>query len=348
MPATFKRRAVILFRYFFRRVGGMIALVWAALSALAGFFEFLRYAGDYDAATALLLALLATPRLAMETSFFAAAIGAAAALRRADDSHELSVMRASGLSVSMVAAFSAAAALPVAGLYGAASELLIAPGRNVARLVREEGNIGRNVWLREGDNFARIGEVIGGNLLRDIIIYQTGGGQITTILTAKSGERISEGWLLRDVETAHPANGEVVREKFASRPWLMRINAGALSALNERPRDMSAAGLARASDALEHSGQNAAKFAGALWARAAGLPALLLLAASAVWMVHRRRRLTAPPAALGAAAIGGAYYFGKQMSAQAAVLFSSPALNLLPLLALAAAVFFALRHHRRL
>lgn len=339
---------MILFRYFFRRVGGMILLAWAALSALAGFFEFLRYAGDYDVMTALLLALMATPRLAMETSFFAAAIGAAAALRRADDSHELSVMRASGLSVGRIAVFSALAALPVAGLYAAASELLIAPGRDVARAVREEGNIGRNVWLRDGGNFARIGEVIGGNLLRDIVIYQTGGGRITAIVTATSGEKTAGGWLLRDGESAFAAGGEVVREGFGKRLWQMRVNAGALSALNERPRDMSAAGLLRASDALADSGQNAAKFAGALWARAAGLPALLLLAASAVWMVHRRRRLSAPPAALGAAVIGGAYYFGKQMSAQAAVLLSLPSLNLLPLFALWAALFLALQYHRRL
>lgn len=339
---------MILFRYFFRRIGAMIALVWAALSALAGFFEFLRYAGDYDAPTALLLALLAMPRLAMETSFFACAIGAAAALRRADDSHELSVMRASGLSLTMVAGFSALAALPAAAVYAAASELLLAPGRAVVRAVREEGNIGRNVWLRDGGDFARIGEVIGGNLLRDIVIYRTGGGRITAIVSAASGNKTDDGWLLADGEQASPAGGEVVREKFASRLWQLQIHSGALSALNERPRDMSAAGLARASDALEYSGQNAAKFAGALWARAAGLPALLLLSASAIWMVHRRRRLTAPPAALGAAIIGGVYYFGKQMSAQAAVLFSFPALNLLPLMALAAAVFFALRYHRRL
>ena len=326
----------------------MIALVWAALSALAGFFEFLRYAGDYDATTALLLALLATPRLAMETAFFACAIGAAAALRRADDSHELPVMRASGLSVAAVAALAAAAALPAAVIYSAASELVIAPGRAVARAVREEGNIGRNVWLRDGGDFARIGEVIGGNLLRDIVIYQTGGGQITAIISAKSGRKTPEGWLLLNGNTTYPANGKVARDDFARRPWHLQMNAGALAALNERPRDMSAAGLARASDALQYSGQNAAKFTGALWARLAGIPALLLLAASAVWMVHRRRKMASPPAALGAAIISGAYYFGKQMSAQAAVLFSIPALNILPLIALATAVFIALKRHRRL
>ena len=337
-----------LFKFFFRRVGGMIALIWLALSSLAGFFEFLRFAGDYDAATAFLIALLHTPRLAMETAFFACAIGAAAALRRADDSHELPVMRASGLSVASVAFLSALAAAPAAVLYFAASELLIAPGREVVRAVREEGNTGTNIWLRDGGDFARIGEVIGGNLLRDIVVYRVGDGKVTAIVSAAGGEKTASGWQLSNGEVSYPSGGEVVREKFTSRAWQLNMDAGALSALNERPRDMSAAALFRASNALEHSGQNAAKFAGALWARLAGIPALLLLAASAIWMVHRRRRMSAPPAALGAVIISSAYYFGKQMSAQAAVLLYIPAINLLPLIALTAAVFWALTRHSRL
>lgn len=335
-----------LLKYFWRRIGGTIFLVWAALSALAAFFEFLRRAGDHDAATALLLALLATPRLAMETAFFACAIGSAAALRRADDSHELPVLRVSGLSMAAVALFAAACAAPVALLYGIASETLIAPGRAVARAVREEGVAGRNVWLRDGGDFVRIGEVIGGNLLRDVVLYRTDGARITSIVSAGGGEKTEGGWLLFAGEAARPGGGEVLRERFDRRLLPLKVDARSLSALNERPRDMSISGLARASAALRDSGQNAAKFTGALWARLAGIPALALLAASAVWMLHRRRRLSAPPAALGAAAISGAYYFGKQMSAQAAVLWQTPALNLLPLLALTAAILYSLSRHR--
>ncbi|MBE8158719.1 MAG: LptF/LptG family permease [Betaproteobacteria bacterium] len=328
----------VLSWYFFRRVGIAAGLLWFGLTALMAALH-LTVNADKDAAA--LLALLQTPRLALETLPFACAIGAAAALQRMEESRELQTMRAAGLSWRAVAILAAGGGAAFSAATLALGELALEPAESLARAVQNRQPTKGNIWLHKDGKFFRAEKISIDGAMQNIAVYEPQ-KNILRMTTAAAAKPQKDGaWLLADGEESELAEGRAEARAFTSRAWDFPFSAAALKAVVRRPREMSMRSLA-AAGALRGGGIGA-RFAAAFWRKLASIPAPPLLTAAAVWTVGARRRVAF--SVLAAAAMAGAYYLSAIMAAQFAVLFNFPPAAAAPLLLLAA--FCGLAARRR-
>ncbi|MGI9297505.1 MAG: LptF/LptG family permease [Gammaproteobacteria bacterium] len=327
----------ILARYFFRRVGAAIALLWLGLTALVATLQLIAEADRHDFAAAALLALLQTPRLAMETLPFACAIAAAAALQRMEENRELRTMRAAGLSPARAALFAGGGGIIFAAALLAVGELLLEPSESLARAVKNAPAAKGEVWLHHEGAFFYAAQIAPGGNMRGVAVYVPQKNAMRIVAAATARQR-GDKWRLTDGEETTLSEDGVRAESFAAREWDFPPPAAALLAVLRRPREMSARALADASQELREGG---ARFSVALWRRLAGIAAVPLLAACAVWSVGLRRRVTT--AVLSATGLVGAYYFAAIIFAQIALLLQTPSLAAAPLLLPAAALAVAVK-----
>ena len=343
----------ILALYFVRRAGKASALVWLALGTLIGLFEFLEEAGDEPFGRAAALALLGLPRLLMETLPFACAIGAAVGLALLEKRREIPAMRAAGMSPQTLARLSAMSAAPFCLALLVLSEAALVPGERAARTLRDPERAlqaaARDLWVRDGSDFARIGAVSeDGTALSDVAVYRADGSELRALIVARSathsGGEGGEGgeWRLYDGRELVLRSASAGRTSFESRVWDSSLTPSALSALTVRPREMSLLQLRRAAEETAETGQGGvggSVFAAEFWGRLAALLALPLLSACGMFFAARRQAESA--ALLGAILAGGFFALttaAERLSATAEI----PEAALIPTLALAAGMGVAL------
>ena len=312
-------------------------MMWLGLTALTAA---LQLAADADADGAALLALLRSPRLALETLPFACAIGAAASLQRMEESRELQTMRAAGLSWGAVALLAAGGGAAFSAASLAVGELALEPAESLARAVENRRAVRGGVWLQDGGKFFRAETILPDGALRGVSAFEPKKGALKIIAAAEAApQQGGEKWILADGEETEISEGRAKSREFAELELEFPFSAAALKAAARRPREMSMRSLS-AAGALRGGGIGA-RFSAALWGRLAEIPAPPLLAACAVLAVGMRRRLAF--AVLAAAGISGAYYLSSVMAGQFAVLLNFPFFAAAPLLLLGALAFLASR-----
>ena len=310
--------------------------MWLGLTALTAA---LQLAADADADGAALLALLRSPRLALETLPFACAIGAAASLQRMEESRELQTMRAAGLSWGAVALLAAGGGAAFSAASLAVGELALEPAESLARAVENRRAVRGGVWLQDGGKFFRAETILPDGALRGVSAFEPKKGALKIVSAAGAAPQKGGKWIVADGEETEIAEGRAKSREFAELELDFPFSAAALKAAARRPREMSMRSLS-AAGALRGGGIGA-RFSAALWGRLAEIPAPPLLAACAVLAVGMRRRLAF--AVLAAAGISGAYYLSSVMAGQFAVLLNFPFFAAAPLLLLGFLAFLASR-----
>ena len=323
---------IILF-YFIRRVGGTVALLWLGLTALVAALEMLADLGEQNIAIAIWLAILQTPRLAMETLPFACAIGAAVSLQRMEENRELQAMRAAGLSLAKVALLAggggAIFSLAAIGI----GELLLSPAGDLSRAIKNTP-AQNNVWLHSDGVFFHAKQLSPEGEMQHVSVYEITANTLH-IITAAAAAQKDGNWQFTDGEESHLSENSVRRDSFVVREWGFSLPAAAIKSLIRHPRDMSFSMLSAA-------GIGGVRYTSALWRRIVAIFALPLLAACAIFSIGGLHRRTAA-AVLIATALVGVYYFSVIIFSQFALLFRLPALALAPLLLLASFLFFGVR-----
>lgn len=331
----------VLTFYFFRRIGGAIALLWFALTALIVTLQLVAEADGRSLPVAALLALLQAPRLAMETLPFACVIAAAAALQRMEESRELQTMRAAGLSLARAAALTGVGGAIFAAFLIAAGEFLLEPSESLARAFKNAPAAKGEVWLHHQGEFFYARQITPGGQMQGVAVYVPKDDSLQVVSADRAHADPQSGkWQLTDGKESILKQGETSTEPFAEREWQFPLPASALQSVIRHPREMSGRSLASAASGLRDSGSGV-RFAVALWQRIAAIPAIPLLAACAICCVAWRRRVTI--AVLFATALSGAYYFTSILSVQFALLLHAPLLAAAPLFLLLAALTAAAR-----
>ena len=293
-----------LFIYFMRRLGYATGFLWLIISVLFFVFSTFRASADHNLLESILLSLLKTPQLSMDILPFACALGAANTLRQMDEARELMVMRASGLSLIQTALLTGLCALPFVLAHVAIGELLLEPSRNISQVLKNQTELGRNIWIKLADDYVQIGELSPDGALSDIVIYQTAGDKINAVITANRAEKTNEHWRLIDGNILHWEDDGLRRENFSARLWPVSLPTSSLAALKHKSRDMPIRRLAAVSAEISRSGQSNSRFLVELWKRLLAMPALILLTARRG--VGYRSELTS------AASLGGYNCFGNQ------------------------------------
>src|SRR6188768_3729857 len=200
----------MLFRYFLKEILTATLLVLAALLALFGFFDTIRELddvgrGNYRLTLMLTYVLLSLPTHAYVMLPAAGLIGTLFALARMSETSEITVMRASGLSLTQLALHVAGAGL-VVGIITVVVGELVSPHTEEAakglRLKATSAIVAREFrsgfWVKDDRSFVNIQDVTPETELLNIKIYEFDSSyRLTAIKRADKGTYAGpDKWML--------------------------------------------------------------------------------------------------------------------------------------------------------
>jgi lipopolysaccharide export system permease protein len=344
----------LLDRYIVRSIAGHTALGLAVLLVLMALFLYVNEqgwvgVGRYGNLQALRHVLLNLPATLLPFLPVAALFGALLAMGQLARGSELTVMRASGVSVARIGMAVFATGLLLLPLALLVNEWVAPPLVRLARETRaaeRDGGISltqQGVWLRDGRLVLRIDASPGRN---GVTTFEIDGTRLDAVARAQGARALAAGkWELQGVRGSRFADETVVSSSASTRQLDLAAAADFFSVASSEPREMSLGQLSRAIDYLVASGLDARRQRFAFWsgiARLAALPLAMLLAVPLMFGALRGAE-NAARATFGLV-LGLAWYIGQRMVENGALAFdlSPPLMAFLPTLLLAGAVLVLL------
>ena len=297
----------MLLRYFTREILGSSLLVLAALLALFGFFDLIRELDDLGRGSYRINAMLAYVALTLPSHAYvllpaAGLIGTLFALARMSEHSEITVMRASGLSLRQLAMHVGAAGLVIALVTLAFGELVTPFTEEAAKGLRLKATrsiVAREFrsgfWVKDDRSFVNIQDVTADTQLLNLRIYEFDPAfRLTAISRAEKGTYAGPNkWELSNVELTRFEGDRAVLQKIPSATWSSVLTPDILSVLKIVPERMSALNLRAYIEHLRENRQKATRYEIAFWSK------LFSPAAAVVMMI------LAIPFALQSARAGG-------------------------------------------
>jgi lipopolysaccharide export system permease protein len=315
--------------------------VLAALLALFGFFDLIRELDDLGRGTYRINAMLAYVALTLPSHAYvllpaAGLIGTLFALARMSEHSEITVMRASGLSLRQLAMHVSVAGLAIALLTAAFGELVTPYTEEAAKGLRLKATssiVAREFrsgfWVKDDRSFVNIQDVTADTQLLNLRIYEFDPTfRLTAISRAEKGTYAGPNkWDLSNVELTRFEGDRAVLQKIAHATWSSVLTPDILSVLKIVPERMSALNLRAYIDHLRENRQKSTRYEIAFWSK------IFSPAAAVVMMI------LAIPFALTSARAGGvgakivlgiliglSFYFAGRLFAHVGLLNDWPAL----------------------
>ena len=297
----------MLFRYFAREILTASLFVLVALLALFAFFDTIRELDDLGRGSYRLTSMLTYVVLSLPTHAYvllpaAGLIGTLFALARMSEHSELTVMRASGLSLAQLALHVAGAGVVVALLTVVIGELVTPYTEEAAKGLRLKATraiVAREFrsgfWVKDDRSFVNIQDVTPETELLNLKIYEFDTSyRLTSISRAEKGTYAGPNrWSLSNVEHTRFDGDRAVLERLPQAVWNSVLTPDILSVLKIVPERMSAVNLRQYIEHLRDNRQKATRYEIAFWNK------LLYPVAAIVMMV------LAIPFALTSARAGG-------------------------------------------
>ena len=283
-----KRIAFYLAKLFVLRSLAVLAalvIILQTLDLLGESGKILRHPGNGDAELWQYVSLR-VPQLVSRFLPFAVLLGTLITLATLNQNSEIVSMKAAGISAHQIVAPLVVASILIAAVTFAFQERIVT--RAIATLdaweavdygpLPPESRTSQNVWVRHADDliFARLVSGRGaGTRLRDVRIYDRTGGTLISIITAKSGRRQGNAWLLEDVERFEVANTRVT-----SSPTLIAgegIDPTRFTLSNVDPDQKDFATLKDAIGQMKAAGRPTSALEAGLWHKISGPLSVLLM-----------------------------------------------------------------------
>ena len=269
---------MLLTRYLNKEFFISIFMIMLGLIALFSFFDFLQEINDlgknkYGLSQIIIFVILSIPGHIYEIIPLSVLIGSMYAIGQLSQNSELIVMRASGLSIRKIAA-----SLFYVGLFFSIFTLvigdLIAPGseKNAQQLkisatdssVSQEFKSG--FWIKDGNNFVNIENVMPDASLRDIHIYEFDKDfNLRTITNAEKGIFDNGQWKLEDISQTVFSNNLVKTSSIVKGNWKSLIRPEMMNVLIISPEKMDTLNLFKFIDYLKINNQKTTRYEVALW-----------------------------------------------------------------------------------
>lgn len=317
-----------------------IALVLAVLLGLFLFFAFLEEADDisdggYTTWVALQYVLLHAPKRIYELFPMAVLLGTLLGLGMLANNNELTVMRAAGMSPRrMIHA--------ILLITGVLLVLVMLLGEQVApvtskyaktlRSMAKSGQValsgGYSFWLRDGDYFINIKEVLPQGELRGVFFYRMDKEQrLQSMSYAQSAYYRDGGWVVRDIsETALSGDTSKVRQ-IPEIKWKSSLSPDLLGILILKPDDLGAVELYRYVSHLKSNDQEAKAYELALWGKAAyPLVCFVMVLLAAPVVFGSLRNIAISRRVLTGTLIGLGFYILNETVTRSSLLYDIPPL----------------------
>ncbi|HQU16396.1 MAG: LPS export ABC transporter permease LptG [Chromatiales bacterium 21-64-14] len=328
----------LLDRYIAGKVVESVLLVLLALVVLFAFTNFLGELGDvgkgrYDLPLALIYVLLLTPRQILELFPVSALLGSVVALGLMANNNELAVIRAAGVSVARITwpVLKAGALLMFLALV--LGEGLAPPAERYAHDLRVSAITGepalrtsRGIWIRYQEGFIHIGDVVAGDALRDVTVYELDDQyQLKQTESAPQARYRNGQWVLLDVRQVIYTGDGLQVHKLRRMVGPLRLDPRQLKRLIIPPEDLSMVGLYKYVRYLERTGQNPGRYALAFWHKlSVPLVTGLMVVLAVPFVFGSLRSVTIGQRMVAAALVGIGFQLLDQTAGQVTLLYNLP------------------------
>lgn len=265
-----------------RYVGGYVLRgTGLALFVLVALFVFITFVDDLDTVGmgeytiwhSVEYVMLIVPRLIFAAFPIAALIGSLVGLGTLASNSELTVLRGAGISplrvtlaVMKTGAVLMIAALTIGEWIAPEGERLAEERRSLAIDKRLSLKTGYGLWIRDGSSFVNVRQVLPGNRMQDIYIYDFDSAQQLRVATHAGGATYQNGkWLLENVkQSALNAEG-VAPRTFDRMVWNLAFAPELVDIVVVKPDRLSALGLYKYLKYLRANGLDTVYYEYAFW-----------------------------------------------------------------------------------
>ena len=275
------RYMTTFFRYLAKEIFIATALLLIALLALFALFDLIRELGDlgkggYNLTTLLIYVTLAQPMHVVVIFPIAALLGTLLAVSRLSAQSELTVMRASGLSLKKLAIFASIIGLVFSTLTFVFGEFVAPAAEEAAKRLRLSATsavVAREFrsgfWVKDDLSFVNIQTVTPDTELLNMRIYEFDRAyQLTSISIVKSAKYESNNhWTLKDVEKTSFDGARVRIDNLPVANWNSAMTPDLLSVLRVKPDEMSISNLSAYIDHLRDNKQSSIRYELAYWTK---------------------------------------------------------------------------------
>jgi lipopolysaccharide export system permease protein len=274
----------ILDRYIFRVVTGTTLIALLVILTLDIFFNLLNELeeigkGDYGLPQVIEYLLLTSPRLIDQTLPMALLVGGLLGMGALASSSELTVMRASGVSLLRLvrSALQAGLVLSLIGFW--LGEFIAPQSERLAQELRSRAQYasapwqasGPGFWARSGQQFVNVGVVLPNQRIGAITIYTlTNESELTGIIKAQSARYQEDHWILQNVSRSRISTEAIVTDQLEQMDWSSSIDPGALTVLASDPQDLAIRELLSYISYLQDNQLDTRHYRLAFWHKIAG------------------------------------------------------------------------------
>ncbi len=282
----------LLTRYLAREIYFSVALVFFALLMLFSLFDLINQlnemgTGNYSLMYMLIFVALTIPSHVYELFPVAVLIGTIVALVQMSANSELTVYRASGVSLKSLVLALLRIGIPMMILCVVVGEFVSPPSEKLALKIKLKAqNLNLNVsefrsgvWAKDEGSFVNVRNVMSDTSLQEITIYQFDERyQLQGIIAAnRASYRAEKEWLLKDVkQTKFSEQGATIHNQ-AELVWHTALNPGILTVLLVVPEKMTAMSLYQYTQHLSDNNQQTARYEIAMWGKLAYPIAVLVM-----------------------------------------------------------------------
>ncbi len=229
--------------------------------------------GGYQRAEAFQYLAMTIPKRIYEFISLSVLIGCLIGLGVLANHSELTVMRATGMSIARIsyAVIKPAFFFVIIGLL--MGEFVVPYTETYAqsqRALAQSGNEAlksrHGYWHREGDDYMHFNAVLPGGVLYGITQYQFDNQRkLTESRFSRKAIYQGDHWILQEVEVTRLYPDRAVKQEFASLRWDTRLTPDVLKVVVVKPEDLSIEGLHTYTRYLVAQGLNAKKYLLAYW-----------------------------------------------------------------------------------
>ncbi|MCP4695964.1 MAG: LPS export ABC transporter permease LptG [Gammaproteobacteria bacterium] len=340
-------------RYIAKSVSANILLVLFVLVGLFGFFSFVEEldeigAARYGLVQAIQYVILQTPRHIYELFPMAALMGSLLGLGVLANSSELTVMRASGVSIGRIV-WSVMKIGFVFMLFVALIGEKLAPAseqhaKNLVSMAKSKQialQTKHGFWARDGRSFINIRRILPEGRLGDVSLYEFDELQHLIAASHAHTARYQEGqWILEGIEQTRLQDERISTRKLKQEKWDSVLSPVLINILILRPSRLSAEELYKYIRYLKENGQRSAKYELAFWLKVV-YPLLIavMIFLSVPFVFGTMRSVSTGQRVLIGTLLGIGFYIINETIGQVGLLY-----NISPLLCavLPSAIFLAL------
>ncbi|MFO7594147.1 MAG: LPS export ABC transporter permease LptG [Pseudomonadota bacterium] len=331
----------LLDRYIMRTVISYTLMVFAVLLALYFFSTLInemRYVGrgTYSNKDAILTSILLLPRQAYELFPMVALIGSMLGLGMLATSSELTVMRASGVSISRITV-----SVLKAGLIMIA--FIIAVGEGVAPKLEKEAhnmrlkamvksvslNTGDQLWAKDGNSFISIRRLDPDGEARGVVVYHLKGPRLLEIVAANTAYYRRGEWHLSGVRRTLFGENQVTVERADNLAWPSRLAPEMINLASMKPENLSVWELNELVGFMQENDLASQRYEMAMWLRlVAPLTNVGMLLLALPFVFGSMRSVGVGARVMLGAMIGIGFYLVHNLFSRMALLYDiSPAIS---------------------